>query len=91
MVAASHLRAGGVLQPGLTAAQQLGLAPVSQRDLAYYAMAEQAAAQAARISALAGSLPSAKRLRLSDFANPARVGDVAMQGGAGDFGRYNFA
>jgi hypothetical protein len=91
MVAASHLRAGGALQPGLTAAQQLGLAPVSQRDLAYYAMAEQAAAQAARISALAGSLPSAKRLRLSDFANPARVGDAAMQGGAGDFGRHTFA
>jgi hypothetical protein len=91
MVAASHLRAGGALQPGLTSAQQLGLAPVSQRDLAHYAMQEQAAAQAAHINALAGRLPSAKRLRLSDFANPARVGDAAMQGGAGDFGRHTFA
>jgi hypothetical protein len=91
LVAASHLRAGGTLQPGITAAQQLGLAPVSQRDLAHYAMVEQAAAQAARISALAGSLPSAKRMRLADFANAARVGDAALQGGAGDFGRYTFA
>jgi hypothetical protein len=91
MVAASHLRAGGVLQPGLTPAQQLGLAPVSARDLAHYAMQEQAAAQAARISAIAGYLPSATRMRLDDFANPARVGDAALQGGAGDFGRYTFA
>jgi hypothetical protein len=91
MVAASHLRAGGVLQPGLTAAQQLGLAPVGQRDLAHYAMAEQAAAHAAHINVLAGRLPSAKRLRLSDFANPARVGDAALQGGAADFGRHTFA
>ncbi len=91
MVAASHLRAGGVLQPGLTAAQQLGLAPVSQRELAHYAMAQQAAAHAAHINALAGHLPSAKRMRLGDFANPARVGDAAMQGGAGDFGRHTIA
>jgi hypothetical protein len=91
MVAASHLRAGGVLQPGLTAAQQLGLAPVSQRELAHYAMARQAAAHAAHINALAGHLPSAKRMRLSDFANPARVGDSALQGGAGDFGRHTVA
>ncbi len=91
MVAASHLRTGGALQPGITAAQQLGLAPLSQRDLAHYAMAEQAAAQAARIGALAGSLPSAKRMRLADFANPARVGDAALQGRAGDFGHHTFA
>lgn len=91
MVAASHLRAGGVLQPGITPAQRLGLAPVSTRDLVHYAMQEQAAAQAARISAIAGYLPSAKRLRLTDFANAARVGDAALQGGAGDFGRYTFA
>jgi hypothetical protein len=91
MVAASHLRAGGVLQPGITPAQRLGLAPVSTRDLAHYAMQEQAAAQAARISAIAGYLPSVKRLRLTDFANAARVGDAALQGGAGDFGRYTFA
>jgi hypothetical protein len=91
MVAASHLRAGGVLQPGVTAAQQLGLAPVSQRELAHYAMAQQAAAHAAHINALAGRLPSAKRMRLSDFANPARVGDTALQGGAGDFGRHTVA
>jgi hypothetical protein len=91
MVAASHLRAGGVLQPGLTAAQQLGLEPVSQRELAHYAMAEQAAAHAAHINALAGRLPSAKRMRLGDFANPARVGDAALQGGAGDFGRHTIA
>jgi hypothetical protein len=91
MVAASHLRAGGHLQPGLNAAQQLGLELMSRRDAAYYAMQEQAAAQAARISAFAGHLPSAKRMRLDDFANPARVGDAALQGGAGDFGRYTFA
>jgi hypothetical protein len=91
VVAASHLRAGGVLQPGLTPAQQLGLEPVSARDLAHFAMQEQAAAQAARISAIAGYLPSAKRLRLVDFNNPARVGDAALQGGGGDFGRHTVA
>jgi hypothetical protein len=91
MVAASHLRAGGVLQPGLTPAQQLGLAPVSTRDLAHFAMQEQAAAQAARICAIAGYLPNSKRMRLTDFANPARVGDAALQGAAGDFGRHTVA
>jgi hypothetical protein len=30
-------------------------------------------------------------MRLADFANAARVGDAALQGGAGDFGRYTFA
>ena len=91
MVAASHLRSGGVLHPGLTAAQQLGLELMSQRDVAYYAMQEQAAVQAARISAIAGHLPSAKRMRPADFLNPARVGDAALQGSAGDFGRNTFA
>ena len=93
MVAASHVRTGGALQPGMTAAQQLGLAPVSQRDLAHYAMQEQAAAQAAHINALSGRLPSAKRMRLADFVNPARVGDAALQGSGGgaDFGRHTFA
>ena len=91
MVAASHIRAGGVLQPGPTPAQRLGLSPVSARDLAHFAMQEQAAAQAARISAIAGYLPSAKRMRLADFANPARVGDAALQGGEGDFGKHTVA
>ncbi len=91
MVAASHLRSGGVLHPGLTAAQQLGLELMSQRDVAHYAMQEQAAAQAARISAFAGHMPSAKRMRPADFSKPARVMDAALQGSAGDFGRYTFA
>jgi len=30
-------------------------------------------------------------MRLGDFANPARVGDGALQGAAGDFGRYTIA
>jgi hypothetical protein len=64
---------------------------MSQRDVAHYAMQEQAAVQAARISAFAGHLPSAKRMRPADFLNPARVGDAAMQGSAGDFGRNTFA
>jgi ethanolamine ammonia-lyase large subunit len=90
MVAASHLRSGGVLHPGLTAAQQLGLELMSQRDVAYYSMQEQAAAQAARISAIAGLVP--KRLKPNEaFTNPARVMDAVMQGSAGDFGRNTFA
>jgi hypothetical protein len=90
MVAASHLRSGGVLHPGLTAAQQLGLELMSHRDVAYYAMQEQAAVHAARISAIAGHLP--KRLKPTEaFKYPARVMDAALQGSAGDFGRNTFA
>ena len=40
---------------------------------------------------IAGYLPSAKRMRLADFANPARVGDAALQGGFGDFGKHTVA
>lgn len=89
-VAASHLRTGGALHPGRGPAQQLGLEPASQRDLAWYYNNQQAEAMARRTSAIAGRVP--KRFKPSDaFDKPMRVMDRQLQGFATDFGRFTNA
>lgn len=89
-IAASHMRAGGTLRPGRTDEQRLGLVEPTVRDLTWYYNNEQAAAMARHTSSVAGHAP--KRLKPNEvFTNPSRVMDAALQGGAGDFGRYTYA
>lgn len=88
VIAASHARVGGELQPGRSIEQTLGLQTASARDIAWYHMTQAAAAQARHLNAVAGHFP--KRLKTDHFDSK-RVTDMALQGGAGDFGRNTVA
>jgi hypothetical protein len=89
-IAASNARSGGTPRPGRTVEQQLGLVEPTIRDLAWFYNNQQAEAKARHTNAVAGHAP--KRLKPNEvFTNPTRVMDAALQGGAGDFGRYTYA
>jgi hypothetical protein len=88
-IEASHVRRNGRLLLGMTSEQRLGLVQASFRDEAAAANQLEVLTHARRISAMAGSMPDPKRIKLTHFSNPALVGGTLTSGA--DFGRWTIA
>jgi hypothetical protein len=90
VIAASHIRTGGVLRPGRTVEQQLGLVEPTARDLIWFHNQQQAAAVARHTNAVAGHM--SKRFKPNDaFDNPGRFLSGQLQGFPADFGHFTKA
>ena len=79
---------GGQPQPGLTAAQCMGLEHVPHRDAAMAALAEETRRKAVYWVSLEGDVRDTKRVRLNDFN---RGAGIVTTKDHGDFGAHTRA